>query len=759
MPPAISRRLHFALQGPASNLYLCGVISLAAAVLLIVEAVVFPARATFILVAVPTMLTALIFVHAVARAGTLRPDEAIGRLAAGIGLAIRPGGRASLFAVLLYCMGIVGAAGAYAWLALTTTGITRDEVVVVWSLLDKRQPLFAYLFVVAFVLFHRAMVCLFFAPTYGWREAPVVPRRSWLARLAGAVVVAIAAYCWLGSEALREVVPAGEATLGKFHEYHSLVHLAALEQIRLGATPYVEAQTQYGLGNQLLAYVLTEAFGFSAHGFYAGVLLFDVVCIVVFFVVVQQILGLGWALACLLGWVLWPSPAAVLDLASWAILTRWLAVPILALLLARLLLAAGPRAGSWIAPVAVGLIWGAGGFMSQENLSGGLLVLIFSLALYGPVCGRSLAVLARFSGLFLASGAIAFVALIAGTIGIGHTLAVLHHASAQSSLVMAGVSNSVWSDNVGLTLTLGIVHGWWEDSLKTHGAVRPALQTYGFAALLMVVIALVAGYLGRSWQLVSGAQRQFVWKFAGVTVGAYVLHLFTLMRSDLSHLAGPSFLLPLFLLALPVFAWRCLSPGLGRGLLLVLSVALIADAAIAGRSELIRHAVVAGDTWKNSMAAREVYRALRAAEGQPLDAVSRYSSIPRYQAAFRNAPSLAELEELAGLLHAKLQGRPVELVLPTADDPMNDPELLYFFGGFRSVSGITSPRSSIWTKADRDAWIAKVLGVKNVCVFFDARAFDSPLFRAWNDTTRNGVVSDEPITGRRQYGVLSCKAR
>jgi hypothetical protein len=53
-----------------------------------------------------------------------------------------------------------------------------------------------------------------------------------------------------------------------------------------------------------------------------------------------------------------------------------------------------------------------------------------------------------------------------------------------------------------------------------------------------------------------------------VTVGAYALHLFTLLRSDLSHLSGPSFLLPLFLLMLPLFAWQCVRPGLGRGALL-----------------------------------------------------------------------------------------------------------------------------------------------------------------------------------------------
>lgn len=760
MPPAISRRLHWAVQRPASNLYLCGVISLVAAVLMVAAAVVFPAKPTFMLLAAPTAIAALVLIHVVAGAQPSRVDDAIGDIASGVGLAVRPGGTASVFAVLLYCAGIVGVAGAYAWLALTATGITRAEVVVVWGLQDKRQVVFAYLLIVAFVLFHRAMVHLFFAPTYGWHETPAAARRSWLARAAGAVVVAVLAYCWLGIGALRDVVPADELTLAKFYEYHTLVHLGALEQIRLGATPYVEAQTQYGLGNQLIAYALTKAFGFSSHGFYAGVLLLDVLCIVGFFVVVQQVLGLSWALAGLLGWVLWPSPAAAIDLAGWAILTRWIAIPILALLLARLLMAhRGAPGGTWIAPAAAGAIWGAGGFVSQENLSGGLLVLVFSLALYGPVCGRPLASLARFAGLFLASGAAVFVALVAATIGVGHTFAVLRQASAQSALVMAGVSNSFWSDNVGLTLSLEIVHGWWEDALTTHGNVRPLLQTYGFAVLLMVVIGVLAGWLGRSWRTASAGQRGFVWKFAGITIGAYVLHLFALLRSDLFHLAGPSYLLPLFLLALPVFAWRCLRPGLGRGLLLLVSVALVADAAIASRAELVRHAQAVGRAWKDSVAAREVYRALVAAEGQPLDVASRYSPLPRYQAAFRNAPTFADMDELARLLGDKLRGRRVELVLPTLDDPMADPELLYFFGGFRSVSGITSPRGSIWTKADREAWIDRILKAKDGCVFFDSRSVDSPLFRAWNDATRNGPVSDEPIVGRREYGILSCKTR
>lgn len=750
------RRVRGTLLEPARNLHAAGLLTLVVAVLLIVEVCFLPSKATFAVAAVPTIVLGLLGLLVIARSDEERVERPLAGAANGVGLAIRPVGTPSVFAVLLYCAGIIGIVAGYAWLALTPTGVGRADVIVQWGLLDKRQLVFGYLAVVALLVFHHAMVRLFFAPPYPMRETAAPVRRPWIARLLGAVLVAILAYGLFGASALRQVVPAGEG-LAAFYEYHSLVHLGALEQIRLGAMPYVEASTQYGLGNQILAYFLTQSLGFSNHGLYAGVLLVDVVCIVAFFVIIQQLLGLGWALAGLLGWMLWPSPASVLDVPGWAILTRWIAVPILALLLARVLLAA-PQARGWFAPVLAGLIWGAGGFMSQENVSAGLLVLLLSLALYGPASGLSLAALVRFAASFLASGAAVFAVLVAGSIGIRHGFEVLRQASAQSGLVMAGVSNSVWSDNAGVTLTLEIVHGWLYDQLKTHGDLRPVLLTYGFALLLMIAVGLLARFLARSWNAAAPGQRAFTWKFAGVAVGAYVLHLFTLLRSDLSHLAGPSFLLPLFLLTLPVFAWRCVGPGLGRGILLLVSVGVIVDAAIASRTEVRRRIVALADVGKDSAAALDVYRALRAAADRPLDIVSRYSPIPRYQAAFRDRPAFGELEELSNLLHEKLRGRPVELVLPTPDDPMNDPELLYFFGGFRSITGITSPRGSLWLKTDEEAWIDRILRSRNACVFFDARMLDSRLFRAWNDVTRNGEVTNEPIAGKRSYGVLSCKA-
>jgi hypothetical protein len=759
---AVIRRLGAAMSAPAGNLYLCGVISFAAAFLLLVEVLVLPSKGSFLLAAAPTAAAALALVHAAASGGGRGLDRVLGRIARSVGLTVRPGRPfvASVSSVFLYCAGFIGSVAGYAWLALTTSSVTRQDVVVQWGLLDKRQLTFAYLVIVAFVIFHHAMARFVFDRQYAGRGAVgEIPHRRLAGRLPGGVLIAILAYCWIAIAGLREVIPDDSGALARFYDYHSHVHLGVLEQVRLGAMPYLEAQTQYGLGNLLLLYFVTDVINFSNHGFYAGAMLVDVVCVVAFFVVLQQLLGLGWAIAGLVGWVLWPSPAGVLDLAGWAVLTRWLAVPILALLLAHALLNDWPRRRGWVAPVLAGVIWGTGGFMSQENVSGGLLVLMLSLALFGPVRGLPWRSSARFAALFVASGAVVFVVLVASTLGLSHFVELLRQLNAQSSLVMAGVSNSAWSDDVGLTARFDIVNGWVDESFASHGGLRAPLQTYGFALLLMFSMGLLAGFLARRWPSASDGQRRFVWKFAGVTVGAYALHLFTLLRSDLSHLAGPSFLLPLFLLMLPVFAWQCVRPGLGRGALLVLSVALVAEAAIVGRVELGRRVAGLGSVWKESAVVLDVYRALWSAGDQPAGIASRYSPIPRYQVAFRNHKAYGELEELVGLLRDRLQGRPVELVFPAFDGLALYPELLYFFGEFRSISGITAKESSVWLKSDEDAWIAKVLASGTACVFFDSRSLYSRMFEAWKQSAKDpAAVVTQPIVGRRDYGVLSCKA-
>jgi len=161
--------------------------------------------------------------------------------------------------------------------------------------------------------------------------------------------------------------------------------------------------------------------------------------------------------------------------------------------------------------------------------------------------------------------------------------------------------------------------------------------------------------------------------------------------------------------------------------------------------------------WRDSAAVLDVYRALWSARDQPTGIASRYSPIPQHQVAFRNHKAYGELEELVGLLRDRLQGRPVELVFPAFDGLALYPELLYFFGEFRSVSGITAKESSVWLKSDEDAWIAKILASGTSCVFFDSRSLYSRAFQAWQHLDPATVVT-RPIVGKRNYGVLSCKA-
>ncbi|WP_422035769.1 hypothetical protein [Reyranella sp.] len=712
-----------------------GLVCLVAAALMLVEVAVLETRLAFLAAGLATSAVALASVH---------------------WLATRRGeGRAAL----LYAVGVLGAVGGYCYLALAPSGaISPQDEVIDWGRMDKRPLIFGYLGMAAFIAFHSLWVAFVQEPRSPALPSGGVLSRRWSARLLGALGIALLASCWLGLPALRSAeVDSGEG-LAKFYDLHAHVHLSALQQIRLGAIPYLEAQTQYGPGNQLLLGALTDFVHFSNHGFLAANLLLNTVCIIVFFVVIQQFLGFGWAAAGLVGWVLWPSPVERIDLAGWAVLTRWLVVPILALWLAWLLLGAGAARRGWPAVVLAGMAWGAGGFLSQENLSGGLLVLIFSLALFAPASGLSPKRLWCFAGLFLLAGAMAFAALVSFFMGPSHLIEVVALANAKSSLVMAGVSNSIWSDNLGLNLSWNIVDGRLETNLAASGEFRELILTYALVFLFLISLGLLAAFLGRRWGTADEPTRAFCVRFAGVAVGAFALHVFSLLRSDTSHLAGPSFLLGLFLLMLPVFLWRCLAPGKARTVLLVLSLAVIAEGVISGLGEVERRVAGLGGVWRDSVAVLELYDELRRHPSDVADRATLYSPLPRVQTAFRNHPDFTEADEFLGLLRDRLKGRAVELGSYRFDDLVAHPDTAYFLGGLRSVSGITSPKNSLWLRSEREAWIARVAGIGSGCLFFDAQS-NKQLVEAWMRSVRPPqTMVTEPIAGRRQYGILACKS-
>jgi hypothetical protein len=712
-----------------------GLICLIAAALMLVEVAVLESRIAFVAAGLSTAVVALALVHWMARRGE---DK-----------------RAALF----YALGLLGAVGGYCYLALApSAAISPQDEVIDWGRMDKRALIFGYLGIAAFIAFHWLWLAFVRGPRSLAHPSVAVLSPRWPARLLGALGIAVLAYCWLGVPALRSAEVGGGEGLAKFYDIHAHVHLSALQQIRLGAIPYLEAQTQYGPGNQLLLGALTDLVHFSNHGFFAANLLLNAACVIVFFVVVQQFLGFGWAVAGLVGWILWPSPDERIDLAGWAVLTRWLVVPILALWLAWLLLQAGAARRGWPAVVLAGILWGAGGFLSQENLSGGLLVLIFSLALFAPASGLSPKRLASFAGRFLLAGALTFAGLVSFFMGPSHLIEVVALANAKSSLVMAGVSNSIWSDNLGLKLGWNIIDGRLETDLAAFGEFREFILTYGLVALLLTSLGLLAAFLGRRWKTADEPTRTFCAKFAGVAVGAFVLHVFSLLRSDTSHLAGPSFLLGLFLLMLPVFLWRCLAPGTVRMVLMVMSLTIIAEALVSGRLEVERRVAGLGSVWRDSQAVFDLYDELRSHRRDVPDLAGLYSPVPRVQAAFRNHPDFAEAEEFFGLLRDRLKGRRVELGSYRFDDLVAHPDTAYFLGGLRSLSGITSPKNSLWLRSEQEAWIARVASTRSGCLFFNASS-NKQLVDAWMRSTKPPQTMDIlTITGRRAYGILACKS-
>lgn len=702
-----------------------GIICAITAALLLLEVIVIDSRGGFLLAAAFTTLAAM----AVLWIGGGRDD----------------------FGGFVYAAGIVGAVAAYCVLALAPSGVDPADVIY-WGLLDKRPFIFGYLGLIGFMAFHWFMEVVREPrrrPFFGAAEE----RKLW-SRAGGALLVLLLAGLWLALPAFQRVGTV-EPGLAWFYDIHTHVHLASMEQIRLGAIPYLEAQTQYGVGNQVLMSWLTGLVHYSNHGFFAANVALNVACILLFFLAVQQLLGLGWAVAGLFGWALWPSPAGVADVAGWAVFTRWLAIPILALALAWLLLGPGVMRRSWLGPVLAGALWGVGGFLSQESLTGGVLVLALSIGLLAPAAGWSLRGMAAFAALFLGTGLALFVALVAGFVGARNFLEVLALSNAKSSLVTAGLSNSIWSD--GVELSFKIINGRLYTTLD--GQLHELLITYLSAVLLVLGIALLGGFLARRWLAADDAQQRLAWKFAGVAIGAAVLHLFTLMRADLSHLSGPSFLLPLFLLMLPVFVWRCLPGGAWRTALLVASLAVVAEGAIAGHALLLERVRGLGEIRSDIAAARDIYRELRSHRGQPLDLVSRYSPIARFQEGFVNHPEFAEAKDLFEQLEARLEGRRVEKAFHKFDGLIGQPDSFYFFGGFRSVTGITSPMTSIWVRADEEGWLAKLLAARDACVLFepDGKTRAYQLFmRSSPPGTR---IVTETIAGKRVYGVLACREK
>ena len=87
--------------------------------------------------------------------------------------------------------------------------------------------------------------------------------RFWAVHCAVAIVLAFVISIVL-------LAPPVSSSLEKPLDKHEVMHLGPIQRIDNGAIPYVEAQTQYGPGHQIVSYYLMRSSEFSVVGFRAS---------------------------------------------------------------------------------------------------------------------------------------------------------------------------------------------------------------------------------------------------------------------------------------------------------------------------------------------------------------------------------------------------------------------------------------------------------------------------------------------------------
>src|SRR5262245_27009559 len=160
----------------------------------------------------------------------------------------------------------------------------------------------------------------------------------------------------------------GVGGLEKPLNMHEMMHLGPIQRIDNGAIPYVEAQTQYGPGHQIVSYYLMRSSEFSLVGFRASHFLLNMLAEGIRFSLF--LIGFGWVagtLAILVSFVF--SPLALLQFIGWGILFRWLGPVIVGTILPKIVWKGFKAPRSYAVTTAVGGTCGALAWFSQENFS------------------------------------------------------------------------------------------------------------------------------------------------------------------------------------------------------------------------------------------------------------------------------------------------------------------------------------------------------------------------------------------------------
>lgn len=487
---------------------------------------------------------------------------------------------------------------------------------------------------------------------------------------------------------------------------HLDVHLGSIEAIYQGRIPFVEAQTQYGPGNQLLLYWLMRLLDFSYWGAVEAQAIANVTVLSLFSGLLTWFFGpvIGVAAILLLG--VFVSPLFIAAYPGWGWLTRWFGVAASSLLLAEILFSKSQR--RILYALLLGIFWGICAFLSQENFTTGLLAFCLVFGLAGGVRSINFRESLHLSGTLFGSGLLTFVALLTAFDGPAHIASAIRLYFDASSKVAAGITNTPW--------TTPVDHSTLVEAFVYHVSyfLMPGL-------VLLIVLYLVPAQ--------THVQRQRQKQIIGVIVAAAAAATVTFLRADIYHLYGPSFLLGALFLSCIVVLPRTLAIGaaarwtLGAGFLTALACCIILKMAyghsaigFANPARSIGRFI--GGQWAQAAqppAELELPRALANVSDPDLAFVvhrmignagprgnrlltRKYQRIIEITTQLRKAIGHRKVVfDDSGLRKGDRCGGGEPLCLYSSG-------LIYFLGGFRVMSAVTEPIMSIWLMSDYRRW-------------------------------------------------------
>lgn len=605
---------------------------------------------------------------------------------------------------LAMVVGILGML-AVGWFALTPPAIAASHYKA-WDFVDKRWIAAAYLLAVGLVylpgLIKRVLDGgMFRASTVGsWVTETDDPARP-IAKEIGAIrraLIASVVGCLL---AILYVGSIASPALTRQLDTHELVQLGGLQAIANGATPFLEARTQYGPGQQLLIYKLVRLTEMSVRGARLAHLLVNCAAIAVVFA--TMLFAFEWAVGFgMILLALFISPLQVTTFVGWGLIVRWLGPFLVGALVPRWLDASRSRGSRAIAIALLGAVCGVLAWVSQEN--GSTSVMTLMLVLSAAIIRQRMSVIESLvhTAAFVASVLATFLVLMLVQFGPSHLQEALALYRSGSGLVFAGFTNTAWTDaNTHWTEPLAgrgpadHLFGW-----LIAGNLSGWRAAYFFTPVLLVTLAALALYARRRDTSIGDDDR--VLSLLGMLAAAASLDLLTLFRADATHFVGMSLALaPMMVLAVLYLPARvAISRSLQTGFRIALVAAFVVIYPFLSANTEFRFAHL-GRATEGIREARNLWT------GQLVNANATLLTRLGYEPAVTDACcrsnklTYADLARVMHDVHAAAAGRSVLVDTRNKYSALGPvASAVYFLGDLRVGTTFVEPMMSIWTDAD-----------------------------------------------------------